>query len=589
MADYWRNIDDHDHDMYNIDTNDYDIYDSQGVPEALPGTPDIDDNGHLIIPSDGWLIHLPADPSLMDDRNTGITTDFWSAYPITIDINGDLYYYNENTGINVRGPEGAPHYVSFDSLTPEQIAQLKGADGLNGINGVDGADGVDGQPGLDAYHVWLQDNGYIEVDHPISEWYTFIAGEAEQYVKEGTGQGSLIVNDRGEYNQANGARSFASGFHTVAGGDYSFTSGLYTRTVAANQFAIGKYNIGVSTNVFEIGNGTSTSARSNLFSISETGTVKTIGNIIDGSNNMLSNKVDKDGDKVLSTNDFTNNYKNWLDNYRIETSIVPNSTNPATTGAIYTAIEQAKASVSSKATIEEGALNTDFNLLSFRPADAEYLEYAVKFSGLKWNPSRNVLKCGNALIDSNQSYAFLFGNGLTTGRNNQFVIGKYNTSNNTDLFQIGNGVSSNQTANVFTVSQQGNVLAAGTITDGTGNVLSNKQDLLTFDNVVTQNSQNMVTSGTIYNALASVQSDISDLQSSLTTTNTRITNLQTDLTTTNTRITNLQNSLYHLIDDTTEDEYLLGINNGKLYIKNLSQDPPSPEPEEPEEEEEGEE
>ena len=572
----------------NVYTNDYDVYNSQGVPETLPGTPSIDDSGHLIIPSDGWLIHLPDNPSIMDDKNTGITTDFWTAYPITIDINGDLYYYNENTGINIRGPEGAPQYVSFDDLTEEQLAQIKGADGLNGANGVDGADGADGQPGLDAYHVWLQEQGYDEEDHPISEWYEFIAGKAKQIVKEGSGQGSLIVNYEGEKNQANGEGSFASGYNTVADGNYSFTSGLGTHATAAHQFVIGKYNIGNTSNAFEIGNGTSNSNKSNLCYITNGGSLFTIGNITDGNNNVLSNKVDKDGNKVLSTNDFTNKYKSWLDNYHIETSVIQNSNNPVTSGAIYTAIEQAKQEVASKATIEEGTLDSDFSLLSFRPNDAEYLEYAVKFNNLKWNPNRNVLKCGSSLTNLNNSYTYLFGNGLTSVRNNQFVIGKYNASNNTDLFQIGNGASSNQTANIFAVSQTGNVLAAGTITDGTGNILSNKQDILTFDNAITQNSPNVVTSGVIYDALSA--SGITPYQGinipEIEAIRTDISNLQTNLTATNTRITTMQNNLYHLIDDITQDEYLLGISNGKLYIKNLTQNPPSPEPEGSEEEEE---
>lgn len=39
-------------------------------------------------------------------------------------------------------------------------------------------------------------------------------------------------------------------------------------------------------------------------------------------------KVDKDGNKVLSTNDFTNEYKTKLDNLIIDTIISDTSTNP---------------------------------------------------------------------------------------------------------------------------------------------------------------------------------------------------------------------------------------------------------------------
>ena len=579
----------------NINTDDYDIYNSQGVPEALPGTPEYYESQGLVYPTQPYFSPSTLPRSTMDEdpRNTGPTTDFWTFYPISIDINGNIFYYDENTGINVRGPEGAPQYVSFDDLTEEQLAQLKGADGLNGANGVDGADGADGQPGLDAYHVWLQDKGYSEIVHPITEWYAFIAGQATQYVAEGTGKGSLIVNDRGTKNQAKGAKSFASGYDTIADGNYSFTAGLGTHATAAQQFVIGKYNLGNINNAFEIGNGTSDSSRSNLFYITNEGTLQTTGDVKDGANNILANKVDKEVGKGLSTNDFTNTYKAWLDNYTIETSIVPNSNNPATTGAIYTAIEQAKTEVATKATIEEGLLNTDFELLSFRPADAEYLDYAVRFSNLKWNPDKKTLKCGTSLsIGANKQYIYLFGNGLTSNKDsNQFIIGKFNVPNTTDLFQIGNGASSNETANVFTVSSEGNVLAAGDITatvSGTAHILSHKQEALTFDNAVTQGSANMVTSGIIYEALS--RSGVIPYQGidipAIATMQGDIATLQAGLTTVNNRVTNVINNLYHLIDDTTGDEYLLGINNGKLYIQNLTQDPPSPEPEPEEEEEE---
>ena len=107
---------------FDINTDDYDLYNSQGVPSALPGTPIIDGSGHLEIPRDPYFSPSTLENSTMDKdpRNTGPTTDFWDNYPLTIDINGYIFYYNENTGINIRGPEGAPQYVSFDSLTPEE-------------------------------------------------------------------------------------------------------------------------------------------------------------------------------------------------------------------------------------------------------------------------------------------------------------------------------------------------------------------------------------------------------------------------------------------------------------------------------------
>ena len=76
-------------------TDDYDIYGADGTPSPLPGSPTIDASGHLQIPpfDSETYFPLPANPSRMDPdpNNTGPTTDFWTAFPITIDVNGDLF------------------------------------------------------------------------------------------------------------------------------------------------------------------------------------------------------------------------------------------------------------------------------------------------------------------------------------------------------------------------------------------------------------------------------------------------------------------------------------------------------------------
>ena len=205
-------------------TDDYDIYGSEGSPSPLPGSPTIDENGHLIIPPYGAKTYFPPSPqnvSVMDPdpNNTGPTTDFWTAFPITIDINGYLFYYGENTGINVRGPEGLSN-VRFEDLTPEQIEQIRGAKGQDGLNGIDGADGRDGTDGLSAYELWLEQEGYLPEQHPIEEFFQYLAGIENALVREGSGQDSLIINDKQNlYNTAPGDVSFAGGRSTQAEGD----------------------------------------------------------------------------------------------------------------------------------------------------------------------------------------------------------------------------------------------------------------------------------------------------------------------------------------------------------------------------------
>lgn len=63
-----------------------------------------------------------------------------------------------------------------------------------------------------------------------------------------------------------------------------------------------------------------------------------------------------------------------------------------------------------------------------------------------------------------------------TGATYQHVGGKYNVGKSTTLFEIGNGTANNARANAFEVSSAGDVVAAGEITDGGNNVLSDKYD-----------------------------------------------------------------------------------------------------------------
>jgi len=99
--------------------------------------------------------------------------------------------------------------------------------------------------------------------------------------------------------------------------------------------------------------------------------------------------------------------------------------------------------------------------------------------------------CGNIVVGSsnggqNIRNTLLLGVGLekAAAGNGQLVIGTYNIKKTKPLI-IGNGTSSTR-ANVFEVDWSGNLEAAGDITDGNGNVLSNKIDAATLVDYVTE-------------------------------------------------------------------------------------------------------
>ena len=574
-----------------IDTNDYDIYNSQGSPQPLPGTPSIDENGHLIIPEDPFFSPSTLENSLMDKdpHNTGPTTDFWSNFPLAIDINGFIFYYNENTGINVRGPEGAPRYVRYDELTEEEKQALKGQDGTNGRDGIDGRDGVDGQDGLDAYHAWLRDNGYTEQDHPIEEFYAYLSTFAETLITEGTGPGSIIANYNGEENTAGGSGAFAMGYATAANGTNSLAAGNHTLAQYDYQTVIGKYNSNNSLNAFEIGSGTN-SQRKNAFAVAWDGDIKAGKDITDGYNNILRNKVDKEEGKGLSTNDFGNAYKSFIDNYQLDTVVIQGSNNPISNNGVYTALQQLEQSISGKPDIETGTANNALPLLSYRATQStDRLDIGIKFLNVTYNPNKNKFNVGdNGSLNGENIIAM--GKGLVASSDNQIVLGKYNNNSLNNMLEIGLGTSSNNTLNLFEISKTGDVVAAGDITDGAGNVLSGKQDILHYDSIATHGSTNVMMSGDIYDMLVASGITpgqginipaISDLQ-------TLVTQQQAQITALSTQLQNLIRSLYYLTDDTTLDVYKLGVNNGDLYIQNQTDPTPEPEPEEEEEEVEGE-
>lgn len=569
----------------NTTTDNYDIYGSEGQPTSLPGSPGIDSSGHLIIPPDNDWYYFPSwtlpnstfDP---DPNNTGPMTDFWTNFPIMIDTNGQVFYYGKDTRINTRGPAGATN-IRFDDLTSAQLAQITGPAGQDGINGTNGIDGQDGENGLSAYELWLKENGWLDdpEDHPIEEFFEYLANIEDTLIKEGTGTGSLLLNNRGTNNTAAGVSALASGYGTAASGNYSSAFGK--GTIANNDYstAFGTYNEGKNNSIFEVGFGTA-SVRNNIFEIDESGNVTAKGEIVDGGGNTLSDKVDKISGKGLSTNDFTNGYKNFLDNYTVDISLDPSSSNPVTNAAITTAINNISR-LNGKSAVEQSTSNTDLAFGFVGNTSAQTLDVIKWTTGLRWNPNKNILK-NNNISTSTFSNIVSFGTtGLAAAENDQIILGKYNSPNVGDFLEIGWGISS-ELKNILEISKLGDLTVAGEIEDGSGNVLSDKQDILTFDSLPTQNSLNPVTSGGLYNLFTSFGVNVN--QGTLNIPG--LTNLQNQITALTARVVALEAAVTaignprRIPDDALPSNiYTYGINNDQFYIKLIEQ------PEEEEEEE----
>ena len=557
-------------------TDDYDLYSGPGDTEAArPGSPN-ETEPDMYFP----LSTTPKSTMDQDPNNTGPTNDFWTEFPLSIDINGFIFYNGENTGINVRGPAGASN-LHWDDLTEQQRQTLKGAPGANGINGQNGTNGINGTNGLDAYHLWLQEEGYTEQEHPIEDFWDFLAGR-NTIVIAGVGDGSLLTNYRGIYSSATGDGATALGKDTQANGVNSIAGGLSTIAGHPMQVVFGRFNNNSQNNIFEIGNGTAGSPI-NVFNITYSGNVQSAGTITDGTGNILSNKVDKEVGKQLSTYDFNATYKGFIDNYTVDTSLSNSSTNPVENRVIKAAIDNANAQ-NTKPTQSSTTANTNFKFLFASNTSEAYLNEAKFTDTFTWNPNKGTLNTNNNSTNSHNN-VFLFGKNLAAAANNQVIFGKYNETSATDVFQIGNGIAEGSGRNnLFTISNDGDVTAAGDIVDGSGNVLSAKQDILQYDTVPTQNSTKLVNSGNLYSYInTNVLNQITSINSTIATMQGNITTNANNISTLTTTVNNLLHPIL-ITDEQNNRVYSLGIKNGKLYIQLVQES----EPEEEEEEEESE-
>lgn len=111
---------------------------------------------------------------------------------------------------------------------------------------------------------------------------TVASGEAAHAEGDTTQASGDNSHAEGEQTTASGAYSHAEGFQTEASHAYSHASGLGTVADGTAQTAIGKYNTRNSGNLLSIGNGTSDSARSDAFTVDESGNGAFAGNGVFG-------------------------------------------------------------------------------------------------------------------------------------------------------------------------------------------------------------------------------------------------------------------------------------------------------------------
>lgn len=76
--------------------------------------------------------------------------------------------------------------------------------------------------------------------------------------------------------------------------------------------------------------------------------------------------------------------------------------------------------------------------------------------------------------DTSGSWSSRLGQGLIAESDNQVALGKFNENKTTDIFEVGKGTADDARSNALEVTAAGALKAASTITDGSGNKLSDR-------------------------------------------------------------------------------------------------------------------
>jgi len=336
-------------------------------------------------------------------------------------------------------------------------------------------------------------------------WYTIASGayshaegrsgqnEGEDLIASGIGS-----HAEGDCTRATGIASHAGGQYSQANGNYSFTHGSNTIASSAFQAVFGKYNEEVSDAMFIIGNGTDNSNRSNLM---------TVGNnsIIIGKSSAAHTTLDANGQRFYAADGttqlanigygegtaqsgtatapyytFGTRGHNWIGNYSVSEGNSTDASSFASHSEGYQTLADSNyahaegygTTSSGQASHAEGRDTTASDLY----AHAE--GFSTTASGKQSHAEGD-----STTASGENSHAQNLG--TTAAYDNQTVIGKYNDNKSGNIFEIGYGTSGTPT-NVFEVDTSGNVEAAGDITDGGGNVLSDKLDASALADYVTE-------------------------------------------------------------------------------------------------------
>lgn len=159
------------------------------------------------------------------------------------------------------------------------------------------------------------------------------------------------------------------------------------------------------------------------------------------------------------------------------------------------------------------------------------------------NTANHVLTAGKGnRITPNHNGVIALGEGLISGKENQTLLGKYNSVDNDALLVIGNGSNTDNRSNILTVTEDGDIYVNG--------AQISKQTLVTYDELVTLRDSSQLVPGMFYR--------ITDYECTTTQTNTQAASHKFDIIVqalSESTLSENAHADYHINDDGSADGY----------------------------------
>ena len=203
-------------------------------------------------------LNATADKAICDGNGSNIASTYMKK-GVDYVTAGQISGYTPGNGSTVEGSNNDASGVTYAHVEGENNKAE------TSYIHVEGSDNKAGQYGSHAEGWHTQ--AYGTYGAHTEGYYTVIPSKSNSYGPHAEGQDTSI----------NGSTTYgphAEGYYTTNNGSYgSHVQGCYTISSYDNQFVTGKYNVDDDNCVFIIGNGTSTSARKNVFTVSRKGMI----------------------------------------------------------------------------------------------------------------------------------------------------------------------------------------------------------------------------------------------------------------------------------------------------------------------------